>query len=554
MTTEVVVGAFNESAFQVRSPGQITGTINFLASTRTAIGTAFVDGKQPTFNIPEQYSMAGTYGLQIRYEGGEDDPFDWGGTYIPNKAPTKPTAVLQFAGLSRITKDSRFKTDDAINMTFTDIFGHAYEALSSLNSNIIIPADSPAHFTSYDDEKKYGSITFSSGKQTVGSRLTGDSNTKIMEPYTNEFQLGKDHQNSPKFKNTGFAVGGAYYPDETLGKSISDSGTAITVKTDSRVNSLENLHKNTKADRYAKSEYSATPYETDSGNKRLETTGYRANNVIGFDQPYIIAKIPEDGRSDLLNFDAGIIRGGLITSISRTIKDVLRVGSFILTTKGILFGLKQVALQTLNTKEETRTWNPLSLGSIVPTVHINRHWNTGSPLVPASSLASDPTKIMPNMEMVDSTTTLAHHLNKQTAIIGSSGTNPLLEKLGKFLGNNVEESRVIDRARQAKFEEKENDAVSGVGDQTSPGVFRQFQEKGVFGDFGFMPELAKAGLSHIKQDFGLGNKLITSKVDKVNAIPYGSIEGGEPGNIESVGLGVVKDFIPFKFKDVVNSK
>ena len=454
MTTEVVVGAFNESAFQVRSPGQITGTINFLASTRTAIGTAFVDGKQPTFNIPEQYSMAGTYGLQIRYEGGEDDPFDWGGTYIPNKAPTKPTAVLQFAGLSRITKDSRFKTDDAINMTFTDIFGHAYEALSSLNSNIIIPADSPAHFTSYDDEKKYGSITFSSGKQTVGSRLTGDSNTKIMEPYTNEFQLGKDHQNSPKFKNTGFAVGGAYYPDETLGKSISDSGTAITVKTDSRVNSLENLHKNTKADRYAKSEYSATPYETDSGNKRLETTGYRANNVIGFDQPYIIAKIPEDGRSDLLNFDAGIIRGGLITSISRTIKDVLRVGSFILTTKGILFGLKQVALQTLNTKEETRTWNPLSLGSIVPTVHINRHWNTGSPLVSSTTLEVAPNPLDSkevalnplDSKLVDwGEKSLNYYFRKEEAIIDDPGTPLLLSKLGQLLGNNAEQSREIDR-------------------------------------------------------------------------------------------------------------
>jgi hypothetical protein len=155
-----------------------------------------------------------------------------------------------------------------------------------------------------------------------------------------------------------------------------------------------------------------------------------------------------------LNFDAGIIRGGLITSISRTIKDVLRVGSFILTTKGILFGLKQVALQTLNTKEETRTWNPLSLGSIVPTVHINRHWNTGSPLVSSTTLEVAPNpldskEVAPNpldSKLVDwGEKSLNYYFRKEEAIIDDPGTPLLLSKLGQLLGNNAEQSREIDR-------------------------------------------------------------------------------------------------------------
>ncbi|MBC8428392.1 hypothetical protein H8D04_00770 [bacterium] len=100
----------------------------------------------------------------------------------------------------------------------------------------------------------------------------------------------------------------------------------------------------------------------------------RDNNVIGFDQPFILKDIGDRwGPGGLGAIDAGIVRGGLVTSITRTAADVIRLGKFAITPRGIMFGLKQAGLQLLNPRGDTRIWNPLSLGSIAPTIHIDRH-------------------------------------------------------------------------------------------------------------------------------------------------------------------------------------
>ena len=100
----------------------------------------------------------------------------------------------------------------------------------------------------------------------------------------------------------------------------------------------------------------------------------RDNNVIGFDQPFILKDIGDRwGPGGLGAIDAGIVRGGLVTSIARTAADVIRLGKFAITPRGIMFGLKQAGLQLLNPRGDTRIWNPLSLGSIAPMVHVDRH-------------------------------------------------------------------------------------------------------------------------------------------------------------------------------------
>jgi len=63
--------------------------------------------------------------------------------------------------------------------------------------------------------------------------------------------------------------------------------------------------------------------------------------------------------------------------IGRTVADASRIGKFLLTPQGIGFLVKQTGLQLLNTKPETRIYHPLSLLSIVPTVNIPRHLDTG---------------------------------------------------------------------------------------------------------------------------------------------------------------------------------
>ena len=66
-------------------------------------------------------------------------------------------------------------------------------------------------------------------------------------------------------------------------------------------------------------------------------------------------------------------RGGPVLTVKRGLKDIERHAKWFLSTKGIIWGLTQVGLQLLNTRPETRIWNPLSLGSIIPTIHISRH-------------------------------------------------------------------------------------------------------------------------------------------------------------------------------------
>jgi hypothetical protein len=91
------------------------------------------------------------------------------------------------------------------------------------------------------------------------------------------------------------------------------------------------------------------------------------------DQPFIIRKIGDNwGPGGLGSIDAGIVRGGVVTAASRTVSDVITIGKFIKSPKGLVFGVKQLGLQLLNARPETRLWNPLSLGSIAPMVHIDR--------------------------------------------------------------------------------------------------------------------------------------------------------------------------------------
>ncbi len=78
-----------------------------------------------------------------------------------------------------------------------------------------------------------------------------------------------------------------------------------------------------------------------------------SNHIIK--QPFVTKKIGDRwGINDLGDADLGIIRGGLNTAIARTVADEIRLSKFILTTKGIVFGIKQLALQSFNTKAETR--------------------------------------------------------------------------------------------------------------------------------------------------------------------------------------------------------
>jgi len=76
---------------------------------------------------------------------------------------------------------------------------------------------------------------------------------------------------------------------------------------------------------------------------------------LGFDQPYVVKDINDRWGLDFMgDADLGIVRGGLNTAIARTVADEIRLAKFILTPRGLLFGIKQSVLQRFNTKAETR--------------------------------------------------------------------------------------------------------------------------------------------------------------------------------------------------------
>tara|TARA_B100001059_G_scaffold96872_1_gene96107 strand:- start:28625 stop:30547 length:1923 start_codon:yes stop_codon:yes gene_type:complete len=116
--------------------------------------------------------------------------------------------------------------------------------------------------------------------------------------------------------------------------------------------------------------------------------------------PLILRGIQRDGSSDPqhwgINVGPGlsgafdIPRGGILTATNRTLIDTARIGKFLASPKGIGFLAKQVGYQLMNPKAETRIYNPLSLGSLAPIVHINRHAGASNALI--GGLVSELTK------------------------------------------------------------------------------------------------------------------------------------------------------------------
>ena len=103
--------------------------------------------------------------------------------------------------------------------------------------------------------------------------------------------------------------------------------------------------------------------------------GYASNanqGVFGFDSPYIIKEIGD--RYDSLDWAVDSAITILPFKIVRTAEDVIRIGKWNLTAKGIMWNANQFLLTNQGARQETKLFNPLgTLGSIVPHVHLPRH-------------------------------------------------------------------------------------------------------------------------------------------------------------------------------------
>jgi hypothetical protein len=114
-----------------------------------------------------------------------------------------------------------------------------------------------------------------------------------------------------------------------------------------------------------------------------------------FDHPLILRGIQRKGKkgNEPQNFgipgtnidlDDGLIRGGVITSTTRAVIDAIRLGKWMVSIKGLLWGVKQLGLQQSNPNVEkiglirrTKIWTPVNtLASAIGIqlgLHPNRH-------------------------------------------------------------------------------------------------------------------------------------------------------------------------------------
>jgi len=88
-------------------------------------------------------------------------------------------------------------------------------------------------------------------------------------------------------------------------------------------------------------------------------------------------------------YDEGLIRGGVVTSTVRAAVDVARIGAWMASVEGLLWGVKQLGLQASNPNVETglpfnagprltKTWTPVNLLANVLTQHTGiRHRRHG---------------------------------------------------------------------------------------------------------------------------------------------------------------------------------
>jgi len=83
--------------------------------------------------------------------------------------------------------------------------------------------------------------------------------------------------------------------------------------------------------------------------KNSDPLGARNNDRLGFDEPFILKGIGDRwGPGGLGKLDLGLVRAGAVTQAARTVADVIRIGKFLLTPRGIGFAIKQDILQKMN--------------------------------------------------------------------------------------------------------------------------------------------------------------------------------------------------------------
>ena len=236
----------------------------------------------------------------------------------------------------------------------------------------------------------------------------------------------------------------------------------------------------------------------------------------GFTEPFIIRDVGDQWGERISPTDAfptsGFVRGGIAVSADRAFTDAQRLGKFLLTPRGILFTAKQFALQALNVGgdlgERANVYNPISpIQNVVPFLHFDRHVETPLSNTLRKSLESNPI-----VTAIKADSPYANARVKSEGI-GESLLNALKSSFG------LQSERPTLTSLQDTLKDDLGQVIKVLNDPT-----------------------LKVRSTDVN----------TGEGDKVNLIPY-STYGSERGDLFSKDSNDL-DFIPFKFKDVVNNK
>lgn len=110
--------------------------------------------------------------------------------------------------------------------------------------------------------------------------------------------------------------------------------------------------------------------------------------------PYLTRDI---GDSTFTSYDSMLIRGGIVLSTRHAIEDTLRLTLFSASAKGVIWHAKQTALQNINPRPETRTYNPTNLLLNSATQHLGIRFTRHSPGIGGISvIPTSPTSRAPS--------------------------------------------------------------------------------------------------------------------------------------------------------------
>jgi len=236
----------------------------------------------------------------------------------------------------------------------------------------------------------------------------------------------------------------------------------------------------------------------------IRDVGQRWN---GLDQPYVGNTID-------------IVRGGPLTLLGRATADTERITKFLGTTPGLIFLGKQQLLQSLNPLDVTKFYNPLSVFSNGYN-RIQRHFSPLAAIEAIVGVGVAGARYIEKVKTSEVGQKIGNKVSKFTGGLKKRGSDALADKDAfSPLKAKIDSALLAEQYRNKNYKR-----FSKLGDPTA-----KFKESNV--DSG--------------QPIKGGRK--TANVDRLNMHPYGGLLSDINVNNNN------DDFIPFKFRDLVNGK